>query len=162
MKIPGNKRKQFAIVEEPINLNQLISMVARPNVGGVCIFTGIVRGITFHEEKNLKTDYLVYEAYAPMAEQKLQQITIDIQNRFPKVKQVAMLQRIGKLEIGDIAVAVACSAGHRHDGIFAAAEYGINRLKEIVPVWKQEIKHEGTEWVEGSYHPSTEDNEDGL
>lgn len=43
-------------------------MVARPNVGGVCIFTGIVRGITFHEEKNLKTDYLVYEAYAPMAE----------------------------------------------------------------------------------------------
>lgn len=73
-----------------------------------------------------------------------------------------MLQRIGKLEIGDIAVAVACSAGHRHDGIFAAAEYGINRLKEIVPVWKQEIRHEGTEWVEGSYHPSTEDNEDGL
>ncbi len=158
MKTSGNKPKLFSIVEEPIDLNQLTVMVTRPNIGGICIFTGVVRGITLLGEKNLITDHLVYEAYAPMAEQKLQQIAVEIKRHFPKVKQVAIVQRIGKLEIGAIAVAIACSAGHRSDDIFPAAKYGINRLKEIVPVWKQEVGTNGLEWVEGSYHPSAEDN----
>lgn len=157
MKILENK--QFEITSNPIDLNKVVGFVTSPDTGGVCFFTGIVRGVTKIEAGDLKTDHLVYEAYAPMAEKKLQQIGLEIQKRHPKVKQVALIQRIGKLEVGDIAVAVACSAGHRNDGIFDAAEYGINRLKEIVPVWKQEVGTEGSAWVEGDYHPVPKDKQ---
>ena len=153
------KTKNYEITVDPIDLNQIVAQVIAPDVGGICFFTGIVRGITQCDQGDLETDHLVYEAYAPMAEQKLQQIGLEIQNRFPKVKQVALIQRIGKLEVGDIAVAVACASGHRTDGIFAAAEFGINRLKEIVPVWKQEVGTGGSVWVEGSYHPTVADNQ---
>jgi len=150
---------QFAIVEEPIDLNQLVSMVTAPDVGGICFFTGIVRGVTYLEDKRLETDHLIYETYHSMAEQKLQQVATEIYQKYPAVKHVSLMQRIGRLEIGDIAVAVACSSGHRGDGIFTAAEYGINRLKEIVPIWKKEFGSEGSEWVVGSYHPTTQDNQ---
>jgi molybdopterin synthase catalytic subunit len=151
--------KLFEITLDPIDLNKVVDLVTSPDAGGVCFFTGIVRGITKVEDGDLETDHLVYEAYAPMAEKKLQQIGLEIQKSFPKVKQVALIQRIGKLKVGDIAVAVACASGHRTDGIFDAAEYGINRIKEIVPVWKQEVGTEGSIWVEGSYHPVAADNQ---
>jgi molybdopterin synthase catalytic subunit len=156
-----NQINRFAIVEEPIDLNQVVCLVTSPDIGGVCFFTGMVRGITQLEDSKLETDHLVYEAYAPMAEQKLEQIAVEIRQRFPKVKQIALVQRVGRLEIGDIAVVVACASGHRNDGVFRAAEYGINRLKEIVPVWKKETGSAGEVWVEGSYHPTPEDNHPG-
>ena len=153
------EQKHLSIVNEPIDLNQIVAKVTGPDVGGICLFTGVVRGVTRLEDKNLETDHLIYEAYTLMAELKLQQIETEIHKRFPKVKHISMVQRIGRLDIGDIAVAVACSSGHRGDGIFTAAEYGINRLKEIVPIWKKEVGPDGSAWVEGSYHPTTQDNQ---
>ncbi len=97
-----------------------------------------------------------------MAEQMLKQVATEIYQNFPDVKHVSLLQRIGRLDIGDIAVAVACSSGHRGDGIFAAAEYGISRLKEIVPIWKKEIHSEGSVWVLGSYYPTAQDNQPNI
>ena len=71
---------------------------------------------------------------------------------------VAIVQRIGRLEVGDVTTFVACAAGHRDQGAFEAARYGIDRLKEIVPVWKKEIGPDQSEWVEGTYRPSPDDN----
>jgi molybdopterin synthase catalytic subunit len=64
-----------------------------------------------------------------------------------------MVQRLGTLEPGAVTTVIGCSSGHRDEGIFEAARYGIDRMKEIVPVWKKEIGTNGSEWVEGKYKP---------
>jgi molybdopterin synthase catalytic subunit len=68
-----------------------------------------------------------------------------------------MVQRIGRLEAGTPTVMIACSAAHRDTGVFEAARYGIDRLKEIVPIWKKEVGPHGEEWVEGGYIPTRND-----
>ena len=68
-----------------------------------------------------------------------------------------MVQRIGRLNVGETTVLIACASGHRNDGCFEASQYGINRLKEIVPVWKKEIGPDGSQWVEGHYLPTPDD-----
>jgi molybdopterin synthase catalytic subunit len=73
------------------------------------------------------------------------------------VEGIAIVQRIGRLNPGTPTVLVACTAAHRDTGVFEAARYGIDRLKEIVPVWKKEVGPQGQEWVEGGYHPTQED-----
>ena len=83
---------------------------------------------------------------------------IEIWEKFPLVKGVAVVQRIGTLEVGESTTLVACAAGHRDQGAFEAARYGIDRLKEIVPVWKKEIGTENSVWVEGEYLPTSKDN----
>jgi molybdopterin converting factor subunit 1 len=103
------------------------------------------------------TDYLHYEAYKPMAEAKLRQVASEIRERYPAVQGIAIVQRIGKLDVGSPTVLIACTSGHRNDGVFEAAHYGIDRLKEIVPVWKKEIGPDDAHWVEGSYRPGPDD-----
>ena len=128
----NDNHNQFAIVEEAIDLNQMVSKVTTPDVGGICFFTGIVRGVTYLEGNKLETDYLFYEAYNSMAEQMLKQVATEIYQKFPDVKQVSLVQRTGRLDIGDIAVAVACSSGHRDDGIFTAFR-SLDSRKECCP-----------------------------
>lgn len=88
-----------------------------------------------------------------MAEAKMRQIADEIRERWPVVKGVAIIQRIGRLYPETPTVLVACSAAHRDTGIFEAARYGIDRLKEIVPVWKKEVGPDNETWVEGEYTP---------
>lgn len=147
----------FAITAEPLDIDAIVSAISRPQTGAVCVFTGLVRGITQTNDSYLDTDYLHYEAYQPMAEKKLRQVAREIRERYPLVQGIALVQRIGRLDVGEITVLVACAAGHRHDGIFEAARYGIDRLKEIVPVWKQEVGPDGQSWVEGHYYPTPQD-----
>jgi molybdopterin synthase catalytic subunit len=73
------------------------------------------------------------------------------------VEGIAIVQRIGRLEPGSPTVLIACTAAHRDSGVFEAARYGIDRLKEIVPIWKKEFGPTGEAWVEGSYHPGEQD-----
>jgi molybdopterin synthase catalytic subunit len=73
------------------------------------------------------------------------------------VEGVAIVQRIGRLEPGTPTVMIACTAAHRDSGVFEAARYGIDRLKQIVPIWKKEIGSAGEIWVEGTYRPSEDD-----
>jgi threonine synthase len=153
----GNRPEYFAIAPFLPNLNTLITAISTPETGAICIFNGIVRGVTHSPTDQFQTDHLLYEAYQPMAEKMLRQIANEIRERFPKVQGIAIAQRIGKLQVGDTTVIVACSSGHRNDGCFEAAHYGINRLKEIVPVWKKEVGPEGSFWVEGHYHPTPAD-----
>jgi molybdopterin synthase catalytic subunit len=92
-----------------------------------------------------------------MAESKLAQVAQEIRDQWASVRGIAIVQRLGHLEPGTPTVMVACSAGHRDSGVFEAARYGIDRLKEIVPIWKKEVGPSGDFWVEGGYLPSEED-----
>ncbi len=141
-----------AVTDAALDLDALVSQIVQPSTGAVCVFTGIVRGETRRGDPH-RTVALEYEAYIPMAEAKMRQIADEIRQRWPEVEGIAMVQRIGRLNPGDPTVAIACAAAHRDMGVFEAARYGIDRLKEIVPVWKKEIGPQGETWVEGHYHP---------
>ncbi|CAG0936096.1 MoaE-MoaD fusion protein [Thermoflexales bacterium] len=143
----------FRITAGAIDLNELVASVTLPATGAVCTFTGTVRGISSDHE----TAQLQYEAYTPMAEAKMKQVAAEIRERWPTVQGIAIVQRVGRLQIGEFTVLIAVSAGHRDQGVFEAARYGIDRLKEIVPVWKKEIGPGGEQWVEGHYHPTAGD-----
>jgi molybdopterin synthase catalytic subunit len=104
-----------------------------------------------------ETIRLEYEAYAPMALQKMRQVAVEIRAQFPLVQGIAIVQRVGALEVGQNTILIACASGHRDQGCFEAARYGIDRLKEIVPVWKKEFRPDGSAWIEGDYHPNSKD-----
>ncbi len=142
----------FAITEDEIDLNELLERITLASTGAAALFTGMVRGVTSRENPH-ETVYLEYEAYKPMAEAKMRQVTDEIRQRWPTVEGVAIVQRIGRLYPRTPTVLIACTAAHRDTGVFEAARYGIDRLKEIVPVWKKEFGPHGEEWVEGDYVP---------
>ncbi len=142
----------FAITEEVLDLDALLARITLPSTGAACLFTGMVRAITQRGEAH-ETTYLEYEAYKPMAEAKMRQVADEIRQRWPSVEGIAIVQRIGRLDAGTPTVMIACTAAHRDTGVFEAARYGIDRLKEIVPVWKKEVGPEGQTWVEGEYVP---------
>ncbi len=137
---------------EPLDLDDLVAKITLPTSGAAAIFTGMVRGVTRRGDPH-ETVCLEYEAYVPMAEAKMAQVADEIRERWPTVEGIAIVQRIGRLEAGTPTVLIACTAAHRDTGVFEAARYGIDRLKEIVPVWKKEIGPNGEEWVEGDYQP---------
>jgi molybdopterin synthase catalytic subunit len=144
------------VTEEPLDFNALLASIILPTTGAACVFSGMVRGQTDGEPRRV-TERLEYEAYAPMAEGKLRQVADEIRARWPSVEGIALVQRIGRLDPGTPTIIVACSAAHRDSGVFEAARYGIDRVKEIVPVWKKEIGPGGETWVEGHYQPGPED-----
>ncbi len=153
----------FQITNDPIDLDALVTAITLPTTGAACVFTGLVRAVTTRTDRDAigahTTTRLEYEAYLPMAEGKLKQVANEIRARWPAVEGIAIVQRIGPLDPGTPTVLVACSAAHRDTGVFEAARYGIDRLKEIVPIWKKEIGPNGEIWVEGSYRPTEEDRE---
>jgi molybdopterin synthase catalytic subunit len=142
----------IAIVEQAFDLGGLLAQITLPGTGAACFFTGMVRAVTQRDDPH-QTTYLEYEAYRPMAEAKMRQIAEEMRQRWPDLQGIAMVQRVGRLDAGTPTVVVACSAAHRDTGVFAAARHGIDRLKEIVPVWKKEVGPNGETWVEGSYIP---------
>lgn len=146
--------KTIAVIQESdLDIQGLIQELSSPEAGAVCVFTGLVRGVTGREPAR-RTEYLEYQAYTPMAEKKCAQVAAEIRERWPSVQGIGIVQRIGRLQPGEPTVAVICTAGHRDTGVFEAARYGIDRLKEIVPVWKKEVGPGGEEWVEGDYKPA--------
>lgn len=142
----------FSITEDEIDLNELLAQITLPSTGAAAIFTGMVRGVTARGETR-DTDYLEYEAYVPMAEAKMKQVGEEIRARWDSIEGIAIVQRIGRLYPQTPTVLIACTAAHRDTGVFDAARYGIDRLKEIVPVWKKEVSPDGQFWVEGGYVP---------
>jgi len=142
----------FSITEDEIDLNDLLARITLSSTGAAAIFTGMVRGQTRRGEAH-DTEYLEYEAYIPMAEAKMGQVADEIRLKWPVVEGIAIVQRIGKLYPKTPTVLIACTAAHRDTGVFEAARYGIDRLKEIVPIWKKEVSTGGEFWVEGEYIP---------
>jgi molybdopterin synthase catalytic subunit len=142
----------FSITEEELDLNALLAQITLASTGAAAIFTGMVRGETKRGEEH-QTAFLEYEAYVPMAEEKMKQVAEEIRDKWPTVEGIAIVQRIGKLYPQTPTVLIACTAPHRDTGVFDAARYGIDRLKEIVPIWKKEVGPNGEFWVEGVYMP---------
>ncbi|RAP75481.1 molybdenum cofactor biosynthesis protein [Paenibacillus montanisoli] len=134
------RAKRFFITEEPLSVDAITAMVIVPNNGAAITFTGTTREWT-HGSRTVR---LEYEAYIPMAVKTLEQIGDEIEERWPGA-QVAIAHRIGVVEIAEISVVIAVSAPHRGD-CYEASRYAIERLKQIVPIWKREIWEDGSEW----------------
>lgn len=145
-----------SITEEEIDLDALLEQITLPSTGAAAIFTGMVRGVTTRDNPH-ETIYLEYESYVPMAEAKMKQVADEIRARWDTIEGIAMVQRVGRLYPRTPTVLIACTAAHRDTGVFDAARYGIDRLKEIVPVWKKEVGPNGEEWIEGEYIPGEDD-----
>ncbi|MED5099146.1 molybdenum cofactor biosynthesis protein MoaE [Niallia circulans] len=132
---------KFEITDRPINLQEVIDKVVRRNAGAITTFIGTVREMTAGK----KTSFLTYEAYVPMAAKKLAQIGEEVKEKWGDI-DIAITHRIGKLEISDVAVVIAVSTPHRKDA-YTANQYAIERIKEIVPIWKREHWESGEEWI---------------
>ncbi len=133
--------KRFEITSEALSVDDVADRVADPTIGALVTFVGVVRDSTDGRQVN----HLEYEAYADMAEETLQQIGDEIRARWPTVRHVAIVHRVGRLEIGDTAVVIALSAPHRPE-VFDALRYAIDRIKEVAPIWKKEVWSDGAEW----------------
>ncbi|MFD1360187.1 molybdenum cofactor biosynthesis protein MoaE [Lentibacillus salinarum] len=133
--------KKYWMTEEPIDPNDCIEKVVRNEAGAVNTFIGTVREFT----NGKRTLFLEYQAYVPMAEKILAQIGEEIQEKWGNT-DTAIAHRIGRLEITDTAVVIAVSTPHRKDA-FEASRYAIERIKEIVPIWKKEHWEDGTQWI---------------
>lgn len=142
----------FSITEDEIDLDALLAQITLDSTGAAAIFTGVVRGVTARDDPH-RTAYLEYEAYVSMAEAKMKQVAEEIRAQWPTIEGIAIVQRVGKLYPKTPTVLIACTAAHRDTGVFEAARYGIDRLKEIVPIWKKEVGPNGEFWVEGDYIP---------
>ncbi|MCI0641006.1 MAG: molybdenum cofactor biosynthesis protein MoaE [Gemmataceae bacterium] len=130
------------LIREPIDFQAMTEQVRRSDCGAVVLFLGTVRDLTGDKV----TVALDYEAYPAMAEKKMAEIEADTRKRWP-LGEIALVHRLGHLEIGDVSVAVAVSCPHRAQA-FEACRYAIDRLKELVPIWKKENWADGaTEWV---------------
>lgn len=132
----------FKITREVITEVEVRELVESPESGAVVLFLGTVRNNT----DGRKVNHLEYEAYAPMAERKMEEIGEEINEKWG-IRRVAIVHRVGKLEIGEVSVAVGVASPHRRDG-FEACQYAMDRLKQIVPIWKREVWEDGdAEWV---------------
>ena len=132
----------FKITSEVITEAEVREVVESPESGAIVLFLGTVRNNT--DGRSVK--HLEYEAYAPMAERKMAQIGEEISEKWG-IRRVAIVHRVGTLEIGEVSVAVGVASPHRKDG-FEACKYAMDRLKQIVPIWKREVWTDGkAEWV---------------
>ncbi len=148
----GEEIKHFEIVERGLTLDEAAARVTRPDCGAIVIFAGTVRGSTQVQSATVETDFLAYEAYAEMAEKMMARIGDEVRERWPKVAEIAIMHRVGRLEVGEASVVIAVATPHRGDGCFEACQYAIERLKEVVPIWKQENGRDGSVWIEGPRH----------
>ena len=133
----------FELTTDPLDARRLEAAVAHGGAGAICTFTGIVRD----NSRGKPVTEMDYEAYGEMALAEMRKIGDEIAERWPAAR-VAMAHRTGRLQIGDASVVVTVSCPHRGEAI-AACRWGIDRLKESVPIWKKEHAADGTYWIEG-------------
>lgn len=133
------------LTETPIDLSAVLAHVQAPGAGAVDVFIGTVRDTTQHKA----VVRLEYEAYAPMALKKMEELAAEARRRWP-VEALALVHRVGLLHIGEAAVGIAVATPHRAEA-FEACRWLIDTLKETVPIWKKEVFEDGEVWV--AAHP---------
>ena len=141
----------FQLVREPIRATELVESLKAPDDGAVVVFDGFVR----NNFKGQRTLYLEYEAYEAMALAKMREIGAQVREKFP-VHRLAIVHRLGRLEIGETSVLIAVSSSHRA-AAFDACRFAIDTLKHTVPIWKKEYFFGGAVWAEGEV-PSQQAN----
>jgi molybdopterin synthase catalytic subunit len=132
---------QYEVTAEPLDLARLVAAVTRNTSGAIASFLGVVREFA----RGRQVHHLEYDAYPEMATATMRQIGEEIRARWP-VDGVAIVHRTGRLTIGEASVAIAIASPHRHEALQACG-YAIERLKEIVPIWKREVWADGAEWI---------------
>lgn len=130
----------YVITHEPLHVEEVIGKVNDPNHGASIVFVGTTREYTYGK----RTLSLEYEAYIPMALKTLEQIGNEMNEQWPGTK-TAISHRLGVVGIGQTSVIIAVSSPHR-ENCYQASRYAIDRLKQIVPIWKKEIWEDGSEW----------------
>lgn len=148
--VSGGEEPRFLVTEQQLSADRLVALVSNPRAGAILTFVGTVREFTHGQ----RTVSLSYEAYVPMAMEKMKQIATEMEGRWPGC-EVAMHHRIGDLAIEEIAVVIAVATPHRNES-FEAGRYAIERLKQIVPIWKKELWDDGSEWKghqQGPWNP---------
>lgn len=138
---PMNSPPHIAIRSDAFTVAEIEALVTDPANGAICSFSGLVRD---NSHGKVVTS-LEYDAYIPMAEKLMREIAEDIGREFP-INHLAMVHRIGRMNVGELVVVVSAGAAHR-DAAFAAARAGIDRLKRTVPIWKKEFFTDGSHWV---------------
>ena len=131
------------LVREKIDTRALVAKLKAPEDGAVVVFDGFVR----NNFKGQRTLYLEYESYEAMAYAKMREIAAEIHAKFP-VHRLAMVHRLGRLEIGETSVVMVVTSAHRA-AAFEACRYAIDTLKRVVPIWKKEYFAGGAVWAEG-------------
>ena len=137
----GADARHVQLLATPLSLDRCIAAVSGPGMGGIVTFTGMVR----RHSRGVVVDHLEYEAYAPMAVREMTRLCDEIEAEVAGAK-LAVEHRVGRLEIGDLAVVIAAAAPHRAEA-FTACRAMIDRLKDRVPIWKKEVGEDGAEWV---------------
>jgi molybdopterin synthase catalytic subunit len=132
---------------ERIDLETLLSGIKEGEDGAVCMFDGIVR----NHSRNRRTLYLEYESYPAMAVAGMEKLAVDALAGFP-VRDVRIVHRVGRLEIGETSVLIAVASAHRA-AAFDACRWMIDTLKKTVPVWKKEFFEDGATWADGEPFP---------
>lgn len=134
-----------AITQLPIDVEQITRGISSPRAGGIDVFVGVVR----NHSHGKRVRRLEYSAYVPMAEKLMSGIEQEVRTKWV-VENIALVHRIGVLQVGEVAVVTAVSAAHR-DSAFEACRYAIDRVKTIVPIWKREHFEEGLAWIVGQH-----------
>jgi molybdopterin synthase catalytic subunit len=129
------------LTDSPIDPQALVRQVMRKSDGAYVLFEGVVRN--HHQGKSVES--IFYDAYRPMAEKEIAKIVTAVEGEFPAVA-VAVIHRLGLLQVGDASIAIVCASPHRGEA-FAACRALIDRIKETVPIWKKERGPGGEEWV---------------
>jgi molybdopterin synthase catalytic subunit len=134
----------FRVTREPMDAQQLVELVRQDEAGAVTLFYGVVRN---HSEGR-DVERLEYEAHESMALRQMREVAAETKRRFPEISEIGVWHRIGVLEIGETSLLVAVSSPHRKEA-FEACHWAVDRVKEVVPVWKKEHWAGGGAWVEG-------------
>lgn len=138
----GPEADWIEVTTEPLSERALAQAVEHPRAGALALFSGVVRDQT----GGRRVKFLEYEAHGPMALAKMREIAAAIRDRWPAVTRIALVHRIGRLEIGESSVMIAVSSPHRALA-FEACRFAIDTLKETVPIWKKEYFEDGEVWV---------------
>lgn len=132
------------LISEKISVDKILNAVEDHSTGAVVLFLGRVRD----HANGRQVTRMAYEAYSEMAQKKMQEIEDEVKNRWP-VQKITMVHRTGKLELGEVSVAIAVACPHRKEA-FEACRFAIDTLKKTVPIWKKEHYLDGETWVEGT------------
>ncbi len=140
----GEQLDRFRVTYEPLDGELLADLVRRDQAGAIALFYGIVR----NHNDGKAVSHLEYEAHESMALRKLQEVGQLTKVQFPEIAEVGAWHRIGSLKIGETSLLVAVSSAHRQQA-FDSCHWAVDRIKEIVPVWKKEYGPDGSFWLEG-------------
>jgi molybdopterin synthase catalytic subunit len=139
--VSGGDDARFRVQREPIDPRAVEQLVVAPETGGLVTFSGAVR----NHARGQRVTALEYEAYEAAAEKMLARVGDEVRERWG-IERIAIVHRVGRLDVGEISVVIAAAAPHRAEA-FAACQYAIDRIKIIVPIWKKELYDDGSSWV---------------